>query len=166
MNFTHMNNESNKPNQTSGHLHPISTITREIFDIFRDIGFDIATGPEIETEHYNFDTLNIPADHPARDMWDTFWLKPLEERKLLRTHTSPVQIRFMEDNKPPIKIIAPGKTFRSEATDATHEAQFYQLEGLMVDKNVSMGDLKGTLEYLRRSRLDFVRHTFHSWNLA
>lgn len=132
---------------SKGHLHPISIITREIFDIFKDIGFDIANGPEIETEYYNFDTLNIPANHPARDMWDTFWLKPLEDRKLLRTHTSPVQIRYMESHKPPIKIIAPGKVFRSEATDATHEAQFFQLEGLVVDKDISLGDLKGTLQY-------------------
>lgn len=130
-----------------GHLHPISIITREIFDIFKDIGFDIATGPEIEEEYYNFDTLNIPANHPARDMWDTFWLKPLDGRKLLRTHTSPVQVRYMEKHQPPIKIIAPGKVFRSEATDATHEAQFYQLEGLVVDKHISLGDLKGTLQY-------------------
>lgn len=132
-------------------MHPITQVTREIYDIFRQIGFAIAEGPEIETEHYNFDTLNIPKDHPARDMWDTFWLKPMSDRKLLRTHTSPVQIRYMEQNKPtpskPIRIIAPGKVFRNEATDATHEAQFYQLEGLMVGENVSMADLKGTLEY-------------------
>lgn len=130
-----------------GHLHPMSTVIREIFDIFKEIGFDIAYGPEIESEFYNFDTLNIPPHHPARDMWDTFWLKPLDKKNLLRTHTSPVQIRYMENNKPPLKIIAPGKTYRSEATDATHEAQFYQIEGLVVDKDISMGDLKGTLLY-------------------
>jgi len=110
------------------------------------MGFTVAGGPEVETEFYNFDTLNIPEHHPARDMWDTFWLKPLNARKLLRTHTSPVQVRFMEANKPPIKIIAPGKVFRHEATDATHEAQFYQLEGLVVGENVSLANLKWTLE--------------------
>ena len=135
-----------------GHIHPMSQVIREMHDIFRDIGFTLASGPEIETEYYNFDALNVPGDHPARDMWDTFWLKPLSARKLLRTHTSPVQIRYMENMMKsggdfPIKIIAPGKTYRHEATDATHEAQFYQLEGLFVGKDVSMADLKSTLEY-------------------
>ena len=134
-------------NEKKGSLHPITQVTREIYDIFKEIGFDIAEGPEIENEYYNFDTLNVPADHPARDMWDTFWLKPLEAKKLLRTHTSPVQIRYMENHKPPIKIIAPGKVYRNEATDATHEAQFYQLEGLMIGENISLADLKGTLKY-------------------
>lgn len=134
-------------NENKGSLHPITQVTREIYDIFKEIGFDIAEGPEIENEYYNFDTLNVPADHPARDMWDTFWLKPLEAKKLLRTHTSPVQIRYMENHKPPIKIIAPGKVYRNEATDATHEAQFYQLEGLMIGENISLADLKGTLKY-------------------
>lgn len=140
-----------------GHLHPISQAIEEIASIFDDLGFSLATGPEVETEHYNFDALNIPKNHPARDMWDTFWLKPERNSKsqvsnskdrmskLLRTHTSPVQIRYMETNKPPIRIIAPGKVFRQEATDATHEAQFYQLEGLAVDKNVTLGHLKDTL---------------------
>jgi len=142
--------KENTPPQ--GHIHPMSQVIREMHDIFRDIGFTLASGPEIETEYYNFDALNVPADHPARDMWDTFWLKPLSARKLLRTHTSPVQIRYMENKvksggEPPIKIIAPGKTYRHEATDATHEAQFYQLEGLYVGKDVSMADLKSTLEY-------------------
>lgn len=129
-----------------GHLHPITIITKEIISIFDEMGFSVANGPEIENEHYNFDALNIPAHHPARDMWDTFWLKPLNARQLLRTHTSPVQIRHMENNKPPVRIIAPGKVFRHEATDATHEAQFYQIEGLMVDKEVSLSHLKWVLE--------------------
>lgn len=128
------------------HIHPLSLILQDINRIFTEMGFTVAGGPEIETEHYNFDTLNISEHHPARDMWDTFWLKPLDARKLLRTHTSPVQVRFMEQNKPPIKIIAPGKVFRHEATDATHEAQFYQLEGLVVGENISLANLKWTLE--------------------
>lgn len=130
----------------SEHTHPLSLVLKDINRIFTEMGFSIAEGPEVETEFYNFDTLNIPEHHPARDMWDTFWLKPLNARKLLRTHTSPVQVRFMEGNLPPIKIIAPGKVFRHEATDATHEAQFYQLEGLVVGENVSIANLKWTLE--------------------
>ncbi|MCC2630975.1 MAG: Phenylalanyl-tRNA synthetase alpha chain, partial [Candidatus Paceibacter sp.] len=133
-------------NPEKGHLHPITQAIRNIHSIFREIGFDIAQGPELETEFYNFDALNVPADHPARDMQDTFWIKS-KDRKVLRTHTSPVQIRHMETNEPPIRIIVPGKVFRNEATDSTHEAQFYQIEGLYVDKKVSLAQLKGTLEY-------------------
>lgn len=129
-----------------GHLHPISQMITEINDIFSRLGFSFAEGPEIETEHYNFDALNIPKWHPARDMWDTFWLKPQNAGLLLRTHTSPVQIRYMEKHTPPVAIISPGKVYRHEATDATHEAQFYQLEGLMVDTHVSLATLKGVLE--------------------
>lgn len=129
-----------------GHLHPISIMTAEIAAIFRQMGFAVADGPEIETEYYNFDALNIPEWHPSRDMWDTFWLKPLKDKKLLRTHTSPVQIRYMETHKPPIRIICPGKVYRHEATDATHEAQFYQLEGLMIEENVSLAHFKGAME--------------------
>lgn len=137
----------------AGHLHPISSIIKEINEIFLDMGFEIAEGPELETEFYNFDALNVPKDHPARDMQDTFWIKQkrevtAEERRLLRTHTSSVQIRHMEKNKPPFKIIVPGKVFRNEATDATHEVQFYQLEALVVDKDISLADLKGTLGLL------------------
>ncbi len=138
------NTQKNK--MTRGHLHPLSIVTKDIISIFADMGFSVADGPEIENEHYNFDTLNIPSHHPARDMWDTFWLKPQNTRELLRTHTSPVQVRHMEKNKPPIRIIAPGKVFRHEATDATHEAQFYQIEGLMVDTDVSLAHLKWVLE--------------------
>ncbi|PIR46432.1 MAG: phenylalanine--tRNA ligase subunit alpha [Candidatus Vogelbacteria bacterium CG10_big_fil_rev_8_21_14_0_10_45_14] len=129
-----------------GHKHPISSVIREMVDIFGELGFAVADGPERETEKYNFDMLNIPADHPARDMWDTFWTRPLEDRLLLRTHTSPVQARYMESNKPPLRIIVPGKVYRYEATDATHEAQFYQLEGLMVDRHVTLANLKGVLK--------------------
>lgn len=136
-----------------GHVHPITEALEHIVSIFDKLGFTVADGPEIETEHYNFDALNIPKNHPARDMWDTFWIKDPKGMskskgqisKLLRTHTSPVQIRYMEKNKPPIRIIAPGKVFRHEATDATHEAQFYQLEGLVVDTYISLSHLKGTL---------------------
>lgn len=135
-----------------GHYHPITIVTRDLERIFREMGFIVAEGPEIETERNNFDLLNIPADHPARDMWDTFWLRgnqknTHEERgALLRTHTSPVQVRYMESHKPPIRIIAPGKTYRYEATDATHEAQFYQIEGLMIDKGITLAHLKGALK--------------------
>lgn len=130
-----------------GHLHPVTTMMRTIATTFGDMGFSVVDGPEIETEHYNFDALNIPKDHPARDMWDTFWLKDKKglERLLLRTHTSPVQVRHMEDNKPPIAIVVPGKVYRYEATDATHETQFYQFEGLMIGKDVSLANLKGVL---------------------
>ena len=128
-----------------GHLHPMTQAIHTIYEIFREIGFDIALGPEVETEFYNFDALNIPADHPARDMHDTFWLKS-KDKKVLRTHTSPVQIRYMETHEPPFRIIVPGKVFRNEATDATHEAQFYQVEALVIDKHISVGHLKWTLE--------------------
>lgn len=139
--------------QKRGHLHPVTLMMRDIVTIFGDMGFTVADGPEVETEHYNFDALNIPKDHPARDMWDTFWLKHPEKQKakikneklLLRTHTSPVQIRYMETHEPPLRIIVPGKVFRYEATDATHETQFYQFEGLMVGKDVSLANLKGVL---------------------
>lgn len=134
-----------------GHIHPLSQAISEINAIFHDMGFAFEEGPELETEFYNFDALNIPSDHPARDMQDTFWIQPLEAKKLLRTHTSPVQIRYMESKmkagmEPPYRIIVPGKVFRNEATDATHEAQFHQLEGLVVGPDITMAHLKGTLE--------------------
>ena len=128
-----------------GHIHLISQMITEIGSIFSKLGFEIVDGPEIETEFYNFDALNVPADHPARDMWDTFWLKPKSAGKLLRTHTSPVQVRYMETHKPPFAIIAPGKVFRYEATDATHETQFFQAEGLMVGKDISLSNMKWML---------------------
>ncbi|MEN9922110.1 MAG: phenylalanyl-tRNA synthetase subunit alpha, phenylalanyl-tRNA synthetase alpha chain [Candidatus Parcubacteria bacterium] len=132
-----------------GHQHPITQMITEINSIFSEIGFVFTEGPEAETEAYNFDRLNVPKDHPSRDMQDTFWFKSTDvpEPMVLRTHTSPVQARYMEKHEPPIRIIVPGKVFRNEATDATHEAQFYQLEGLYIDKDVHLGHLKGTLEY-------------------
>jgi len=130
----------------SGHVHPLSSAISRINKIFYDLGFEFAEGPLIESEHYNFDALNVPREHPARDMQDTFWVKGIEEA-VLRTHTSPVQVRYMEKHKPPIRIIAPGRVFRNEATDATHEAAFFQFEGLYVDTQVSLAQLKGVLEY-------------------
>lgn len=132
-----------------GHQHPLTQMIAEINQIFSEIGFVFAEGPEAETEVYNFDKLNVAKDHPSRDMQDTFWFKAkdVSEPMVLRTHTSPVQARYMENNEPPIRMIVPGKVFRNEATDATHEAQFYQLEGLHIDKGVHLGHLKGTLEY-------------------
>lgn len=138
----------------AGHLHPITLVTRKIIEIFQAMGFSVAEGPEIETEWYNFDALNIPKNHPARDAWDTFWLKNkkgVNIKKLLRTHTSPVQIRYMEKNNPPIRIIAPGRCYRHEATDASHNIQFHQLEGLMVGKNISVANFKAIIqEFLRK----------------
>ncbi len=138
--------------EKSGHLHIITQAVRDISAIFDKIGFSAQFGPELETEFYNFDALGTPEDHPARDMQDTFWVKtkPGEPRKVLRTHTSSVQVRFLESIKndiKPFKIIAPGKVFRNEATDMTHEAQFFQIECLYVNKKVSITELKGTLEY-------------------
>ncbi|HZX49927.1 MAG TPA: phenylalanine--tRNA ligase subunit alpha [Candidatus Paceibacterota bacterium] len=131
-----------------GHLHPLTLIQRKTQEIFGSMGFEVVEGPEIETEWYNFDALNIPSGHPARDLWDTFWLK--DSDKLLRTHTSPVQARYMEKHEPPFRIIAPGRIFRYEATDASHEINFYQLEGLMVGKEVSVANFKAVIEEFYR----------------
>lgn len=125
-----------------GSEHPIIRTLEEIKDIFSSMGFDIEEGPEIELDHYNFEALNIPKDHPARDMQDTFYIS---DDVVLRTHTSPVQIRVMEKRKPPLKIIAPGKVYRCDA-DVSHTPMFHQVEGLMVDKDISFSDLKGVLE--------------------
>jgi phenylalanyl-tRNA synthetase alpha chain len=135
-----------------GHFHPLSSIIRSINSIFYEIGFTFAEGPEVESDWYNFGALNFPDDHPARDMQDTFfvknpWGEGKEKKEVLRTQTSPVQVRYLEKYGAPARIIVPGKVFRNEATDATHEAQFFQLEGLMVDKGVTVEHLKGTLEY-------------------
>lgn len=141
--------------ELKGSLHPLTLITNDIVRIFKDLGFEVATGPEMETEYHNFDALNVPKDHPARDMQDTFWIRN-EPGRVMRTHTSPVQVRYMEqmakeDKNPPFAIIVPGKVFRNEATDATHEAQFHQVEGLLVGENISLADLKGTLlEFFKR----------------
>ena len=126
-----------------GHLHPITLVQKEIIRIFEGLGFEVATGPEVETEYHNFEALNIPKDHPARDMQDTFFI---DDSVVLRTHTSPVQIRTMLARKePPVRIIAPGKVFRRD-DDITHSPMFFQVEGLVVDQNVTLGDLKGVLE--------------------
>ncbi len=135
-----------------GNIHPISKVFDEVVDIFLSMGFSVEFGPEIEDDWYNFTALNIPPYHPARDMQDTFYL---ENGKLLRTHTSPIQIRTMENQKPPIRIIAPGRVFRRDEMDSTHSPVFHQLEGLYVDKNVSLAQLKGTLEI-------FIRKLFSS----
>ena len=126
------------PGSRRGHLHPITRIQRELEDLFVSLGFTVLDGPEVETEYYNFDALNIPPDHPARDMQDTFWL---DGGNLLRTHTSPVQVRGMERLGPPLRMIAPGRVFRNESVDASHEHTFYQLEGMMVDRDVSVAHL-------------------------
>jgi len=124
-----------------GSLHPITQITQQICDIFIRLGFDVVEGPEVETDYYNFEALNIPKNHPARDMQDTFYIS---NNIVLRTHTSPTQPRIMEKQKPPVRIIAPGKVYRCDS-DLTHTPMFHQVEGLLVDKNVSFGDLKGVL---------------------
>lgn len=131
-----------KPSAIGG-LHPLNIVLNDMIDIFQSMGFDVVDGPEVETEHYNFEALNVPADHPARDMQDTFYLA---ENLLLRTQTSSAQIRTMETRKPPIKIICPGRVYRADEVDATHSPVFHQVEGLVVDKGITMCDLKGVLE--------------------
>jgi phenylalanyl-tRNA synthetase alpha chain len=124
-----------------GHLHPITQVSQEICEIFRRMGFKVVEGPEVELDYYNFEALNIPRDHPARDMQDTFYVS---ERVLLRTHTSPMEVRVMESQEPPVRIISPGKVYRRDS-DVSHTPMFHQVEGLLVDKGVTFGDLKGTL---------------------
>lgn len=126
-----------------GGLHPLNKVMNDMIDIFRSMGFDVVDGPEVETDYYNFEALNVPADHPARDMQDTFYLG---ENLLLRTQTSAAQIRTMENRKPPIRVVCPGRVFRADEVDATHSPVFHQMEGLVVDKGITMCDLKGTLE--------------------
>ena len=138
-----------------GRLHPTTQIVREICDAFVAMGFSIVEGPEVEWDHYNFEMLNIPRGHPARDMWNTLWIdyqnEAGEHPMLLRTHTSPMQARVMENTQPPIRVVVPGKCYRYEATDPTHEWHFYQVEGLAVDEGITFADLKGTLyEFARR----------------
>jgi len=139
----------------TGRLHPITQTLEEICDIFKNMGFQVFEGPDVEWDYYNFEALNIPQYHPARDMFATLWLDSWVDRKarLLRTHTSPMQIRIMEHKRPPIRAIVPGRCYRYEATDATHESMFYQVEGLAVDRNITFADLKGTL-------FDFCHHLF------
>ena len=135
-----------------GRLHPSTSIMREIVHAFNEMGFQTVEGDEVELEKYNFDMLNIPADHPARDQCDTIWIdSDQHDDLLLRTHTSPMQARVMEKNDPPIRVIVPGKCYRYEATDATHEWHFNQIEGLAVDTNITFADLKGTLyEFVKK----------------
>lgn len=130
-----------------GALHPLNNTLDKLIDIFRSMGFDVVDGPEVETDYYNFEALNVPKDHPARDMQDTFYLT---DNMLLRTQTSAAQIRTMEKRKPPIRIICPGRVYRSDDVDATHSPVFHQVEGLVVDKGITMCDLKGTLETMAK----------------
>ena len=147
----------------SGKLHPLTQVQRTIEDIFIGMGFSIAEGPEVEYDYYNFQALNIPENHPARDTQDTFYIT---ENILLRSQTSPVQVRTMEKQKPPIRVISPGRVYRSDAVDATHSPLFHQVEGLVVDKGITMGDLKGMLETFAKTlfgnetRLRFRPHHF------
>ena len=127
----------------AGVLHPLNRVLEQMIDIFKSMGFDVVDGPEVETDHYNFECLNVPEDHPARDMQDTFYLA---DKLLLRTQTSAAQIRTMETRKPPIRVICPGRVFRADEVDATHSPVFHQIEGLVVDKGITMCDLKGVLE--------------------
>lgn len=131
-----------------GRIHPLNSTVDRMIDIFVGLGYSIATGPQVETDYYNFEALNIPADHPARDMQDTFFLS---DGRLLRTHTSPVQIRYMESHEPPIRIVAPGRVYRRDTVDATHSAVFHQVELLAVDQGLTFTDLKGTIkEFLKQ----------------
>ena len=130
-----------------GRLHPITQTLEEICDVFKSMGFQVFEGPDVEWDYYNFEALNIPKYHPARDMFATLWIDSQTEKeaRLLRTHTSPMQIRITEERRPPIRAIIPGRCYRYEATDATHESMLYQVEGLAIDKNITLADLKGTL---------------------
>jgi phenylalanyl-tRNA synthetase alpha chain len=145
-----------------GHLHPTMTVERDLREIFHAFGFEVFEGPEVETEALNFEALNIPPDHPARDLWDTLYVaepgsvetgnpRPASDETILRTHTSPVQIRSMQALRPPIRVIMPGRCFRYEAVDASHNFEFFQVEGLVVDRGTSLADLKGMLEEFARA---------------
>ena len=139
----------------NGRIHPTTQTLKEICGVFQNMGFQVIEGPDVEWDYYNFEALNIPAHHPARDMFATLWIDADagEKARLLRTHTSPMQIRLMEKERSPIRVIVPGRVYRYEATDATHESMFYQVEGLAVDKGITLADLKGTL-------FDFCRSVF------
>lgn len=130
-----------------GRFHPTTQVLEEICDVFKNMGFQVFEGPDVEWDYYNFEALNIPQWHPARDMFATLWVDPEmdKESRLLRTHTSPMQIRLMEKKRPPIRAIIPGRVYRYEATNATHESMLYQVEGLAIDKDITLADLKGTL---------------------
>ncbi len=137
-----------------GRLHPITQTFRDICAAFQSLGFEVVEGPEVEWDYYNFEALNIPPGHAARDMFSTFWVDYTDDKgghpMLLRTHTSPMQVRVMEKTEPPVRVVVPGQVFRYEATDATHEAVFHQVEGLAVDENITLADLKGTLYEVAR----------------
>ncbi len=147
----------------AGHIHPLTKVQRDLENIFIGMGFQVVEGPEVELDYYNFQALNIPENHPARDTQDTFYIT---DKILLRSQTSPVQVRTMEHMKPPIRIISPGRVYRSDALDSTHSPLFHQLEGLVVDKGITMGDLKGTLETFAKkmfgedTRIRFRPHHF------
>jgi phenylalanyl-tRNA synthetase alpha chain len=145
-----------------GHLHPVMTLIEDVREIFHAYGFEVFEGPEIETDEYNFELLNIPPDHPSRDLWDTLFVaeagsveggdpRPASDGTILRTHTSPVQIRAMRALEPPIRVLMPGRCFRHEAVDASHGFEFFQIEGLVVDRDTTMADLKGLLEEVARA---------------
>jgi phenylalanyl-tRNA synthetase alpha chain len=140
------------PRDAFGHLHPLTIITRQMVDIFTSLGYEIADGPEVETDFYNFQALNIPPEHPARDMWDTFWVKNSSSKKgkeqddvVLRTHISNMQVRYMRDHRAPFKVVMPGRVYRYEATDATHENTFSYIEGMMVGDTINLKHMIGTL---------------------
>jgi len=139
-----------------GHRHPLSIVLNDIIDFFYGLGYEVVEGPEVEWDYYNFEALNIPKDHPARDLQDTFYIT---DEILLRTHTSPVQIRTMERNKPPIKVIVPGRVYRSDAVDATHSPVFHQVEGLVIGEDITMADLKGTLTAFAKAIFGEERRT-------
>ena len=128
------------------HVHPLTRVVNDVVRAFVSLGFEVAGGPELESGYFNFDALAVPKDHPARDMQDTFWIKDMDDT-LLRTHTSAVQARYMQSHEPPFSMVVPGKVFRNEATDTTHEMQFFQVEGLVVGEDISLADLKGTLSH-------------------
>lgn len=129
--------------RSAGSLHPMNVVLTDLLDIFTGMGFEVVEGPEVEFDHYNFELLNLPKNHPARDAQDTFYI---EDNIVLRTHTSPVQARIMTTRKPPIRIVCPGRVYRADEVDATHSPVFHQMEGLVIDEHVSIGDLKGTLD--------------------
>ena len=130
-----------------GAVHPTQAVLREVLDCFTGLGFEVVEGPEVELDHYNFELLNLPKNHPARDAQDTFYV---DDNIVMRTHTSPVQARVMLSRKPPIRVVCPGRVFRADEIDATHSPVFHQIEGLVIDENVTMGDLKGTLDAFAR----------------
>ena len=146
------------PERSAGSLHPMNIALRRMVEIFVGMGYEVVEGPEVEYDHYNFELLNIPKNHPARDAQDTFYV---DDNIVLRTHTSPVQARIMTTRKPPIRIICPGRVYRADEADATHSPVFHQMEGLVIDENITMGDLKGTLdEFARQMYGEGIRTRF------